>query len=196
MKVKENTLEIRRQAAHILLGLTLVLLIEKELIGWEILTIIVLTGLVLSVLSRKYRIPVIAQLLDYLERAEVRKTTPGKGILFFVLGVLIVVVFFQKEIALAAIMILTLGDSVSHLFGRFFGKIPHPWNDYKLIEGTMLGFVAGTVGAAAFVPLTAAVVGSAVAMVVEGIELRLKRTTVDDNLLIPIIAAVVIYFLV
>jgi dolichol kinase len=189
---ENSSLEIRRQAFHIAFGLFAVLLISYG-IGWEFFLYLLVTGIGVSFLSRKHRLPLISWFLDYFERKDA--TIPGRGALFFVAGILLAVVLFENEIALAAIMILTLGDSVSHIFGRFFGRVRYPWNRYKLIEGTLLGFASGAVGAAAFVTWNEAILASAIAMIVEGFELKFRSQAVDDNLIIPLVAGAVIYVL-
>jgi len=186
---ENSPLEVRRQAFHIGLGLLSIFAITSELVDWKFFLILLIVGIPISIISKKRELPAIAWLLKYFDRKN--EIIPGKGALFFIAGVMLALVLFEKDIALAAIMILTLGDSISHLFGRFFGKVKHPWNQYKLIEGTLLGFVAGAVGAAAFVPWNQALLASAVAMIVEGIELRFRNHSVDDNILIPLVAGIV-----
>ena len=44
-----------------------------------------------------------------------------------------------------AIMILALGDSISHMFGVRFGKTMHPLTDKKFLEGSIAGFGENTV---------------------------------------------------
>jgi len=188
--MSENSpLEVRRQAFHIGLGLLSIFVISSELVDWKFFLILLLVGILVSIISKKRALPGISWFLKYFDRTNER--IPGKGALFFITGVMLALVLFEKDVAMAAIMILTLGDSVSHLFGRFFGKVRNPWNQYKLIEGTLLGFVAGAVGAAAFVPWNQALLASAVAMTVESIELRFRNQSVDDNVLIPLVAGVV-----
>jgi len=89
-------------------------------------------------------------------------------------------------------MIVTFGDSASHLSGKFFGKVKHPLNKYKLLEGTLLGFIAALIGALFFVGWQEAIPAAVVAMVVESLELKFRSKVVDDNLLIPLVAGAVI----
>ncbi|MBN2453915.1 hypothetical protein JXB11_00040 [Candidatus Woesearchaeota archaeon] len=189
---KNSSLEIRRQAFHIAVGLFSVFLISYGLAGWEFFALVAVAGSIVSLISTKRRLPIISWFLAAFERKD---KIPGKGAIFFMVGIALSLLLFEEEIALASVMILTLGDSLSHLFGRFFGKVKHPWNSYKLIEGTLLGFAAGAIGAAAFVPWIEAIIASAIAMTVEGFELRFRSRAVDDNLIIPLVAGAVIYVL-
>ena len=102
---------------------------------------------------------------------------------------------FSKEIALAAIMVLAFGDSISHLAGRYLGRTRNLFNgkSRKLLEGTVAGVFAGFLGALVFVPALEAFLGSLVAMVVEALEFEMNGKSIDDNLLVPLVAGTVMY---
>ncbi|MAG15436.1 hypothetical protein CMO88_00070 [Candidatus Woesearchaeota archaeon] len=185
---KETSLEIRRQIFHAAVGLVSVILIANELVDWKFFLLLLLAGVLLSIFSVKRKLPLISWFLENFER---KNAFPGQGALFLVAGILAAFLLFEKDIALASIMIVTLGDSVSHAFGRLFGKIKHPLNKYKLVEGSLLGFIAAAIGASLFVVWPQAVLASAIAMLVESFELKHRR--VDDNLLIPLVAGAVIF---
>jgi len=185
---KDTSLELRRQAFHIVLGLISVFLIATELVDWKFFFLVMIAGFFIAIFSVKKNLFLISWFLEHFERKDAR--IPGQGALYLVAGILFAVLLFEKDIALAAIMILIFGDSISHVFGKLFGKIRHPLNRYKCIEGSLVGFAAAVIGAAFFVVWTQALVAAAVAMVVESFELKLRR--VDDNLLIPLVAGLVI----
>lgn len=189
---KENALELRRQAFHILLGSFFMLIILGEWVDWRFFLALIVIGAGLSYVSARINIPIIAWFLNKFERTT---AWPGKGALFFVVGTFLVVVLFPKEIAIASILILTFGDSIAHLFGSYFGRINHPLNTLKMIEGTFIGFLAGGFAAAVFVPWQHAMAASATAMFVEGIELKFRKNTIDDNIIIPLVAGVVLWLL-
>ncbi|MFC1769262.1 diacylglycerol/polyprenol kinase family protein [Nanoarchaeota archaeon] len=183
-------LEFRRQVLHIFFGLAIVFSVEWGLIGLLELWIIFLIGLLLSIASMKYRIPIIADFLDYFERDKEKGKFPGQGPLFYVLGSLLALALFERNVALASIIILALGDSISHLVGRFYGRIKHPLNSSKFAEGAVVGVIFATIGAWLYVPLTYALVGSVFGMVAEGFEVKYGWAQVDDNLIIPIVSGV------
>ena len=185
---KSISLELKRQSFHITAGAVSVLLIEKGVVDWKFFLLLLLLGAFISVLSIKVRLPVIAWFLKNFERK--RAKFPGQGALFLAAGILMALLLFEKDIALASITILAVGDSVSHVSGRLFGRVKHPLNKYKLIEGTLIGFVAAAIGASFFVAWPQAMAASAAAMVVEGFELKHRR--IDDNLLIPLVAGLII----
>lgn len=183
-------LEVKRQLLHIFLGAILVFLLNFDLINATIIFIIFIIGLVLSLLSRKFRIPLIYRLLQIFDRKKDIEQFPAKGAVFYLFGVFLVVLIFPKDIAMASIMILALGDSVSRLVGQY-GYLKHPFHSEKFFEGLVAGVIAGFLGALFFVPWLLALIGSIVSMLIEGIDLRIKGFKIDDNLLIPIVAAVV-----
>lgn len=185
--------EFRRQIFHLFFGIVLAMLIWAGVFGIRELWILFVIGMILSIASRKYKIPVIYNLLNYFERNRHIRTFPGQGPIFYVLGSFLALVLFEKDIALAAIVILALGDSVSHIAGRFYGKIPHPLNSRKFLEGSIFGVFFAALGAWIFVPLVHALIGSIIGMTAEGLDIKFGRTQIDDNLLMPLAAGLAIY---
>lgn len=183
-------LEIKRQLIHIFSGIILVLLLNFNLINATILFIIFIIGLILSLSSKKFHIPVIYSFLKIFDRKKDLEELPGKGAIFYVLGTFLVVLIFPKDIAMASIMILALGDSLSRLVGPY-GYLKHPFHNEKFFEGAIAGAIAGFLGALFFVPWILALLGSLVSMLLEGLDLKIKTFKIDDNLLIPLVAAVV-----
>ena len=194
---KINDFELKRQAFHILLGVLLVLLLLYGQINKEIILVITLGGLLLSYIIKKtkIRIPIIHQLLQKFERKNELENFPGKGIIFYLIGVSVALLLFPKEIAMASIMVLALGDSVSHLYGLHFGRIRHPLSKTKFLEGTIAGFVAGFIGALFFLGLFEAFIASLAAMIVEAVEIRIGTDQVDDNLVMPFVAGAAVWII-
>jgi len=99
------------------------------------------------------------------------------------------VLLVRKEIAIAAISYLILGDSVAAIVGKRFGKV-------RVFGKTLEGFFACFIMCLAIgllipgIDLHVAVVGALTASLVELLPIR-----VDDNLRIPLIAAGVMRFL-
>ena len=98
----------------------------------------------------------------------------------------------KKNIAMAAIMILALGDSVSRLVGPY-GYLKHPFHSEKFLEGMIAGAAAGFLGALIFVSWLEALLASIIAMLIESIDLELNNFKIDDNLMIPVVAGGVIW---
>ena len=134
--------------------------------------------------------PFIARMLSLFEREE---TYPGKGAITFFIGVLLSLKLFPFDIAMASILILTFGDSVSHIIGRYWGKTRNPLSKTKLLEGTLAGTLAAFLAALLYVPWTEALVASILALMVEAIEIKVNEKLVDDNISVPLVAGTVIY---
>ncbi len=178
---------------HIIVGLITVTLIYYDHLRPFAIFLLIIVGILLSFLCKRVRIPMVSTFLDHVEREEQRHKFPGKGTIFFFIGVLLSLQLFERNIALASIMVLTFGDSVSHLFGAHFGRLKNIFNgkSKKLLEGTVAGALAGFFGAVFFVPLPEAFFGSAAAMIAEVIKIDFNENTLDDNLIVPLIAGTV-----
>ncbi len=188
----DKKFELRRQIFHVILGITITTLLAFDLIGpWTLLTILSI-GIILSYISLKIRIPLITKLLETFERPG---DHPGKGAICFFIGALLAIKLFPKDIALASIIILSLGDSISHYLGAFYGKIKHPLSDVKFIEGSIAGIIVSFLGALFFVSPLEALVASFFAMLAEAMEIEFHHRIINDNISIPLVAGVSILIL-
>jgi len=193
--------ENQRQVFHILLGIAFIVLIYFDVLTAFRIFVLLIFGIIISLLSKKYKISIVWQLLRKFERPSVMKKFPGKGTIFFFVGVLLVLRLFEKDIALASIIILTFGDSVSHIIGMKFGRIKHPFNGNgkKKLEGTVAGTIVAFLGALIFVHPLLAFLGALTGMGAEALQLQLNNNEVDDNIIVPLVAGTVMllmrYFL-
>ena len=192
-KTKDN-FEIRRQVFHLLFGAVIVMLLKYMLIDEKIILLLIVIGFVVSYISKTRKIPIIYHFLKRFERNEEIKIFPGKGVITYLIGILIVLVIpFSREIALASILVLAFGDSVSHLFGLHYGKTKTLLSDKKFLEGSLAGFVAAFIGAKLFLLWHEAFFASLIAMVFETTGIRFGSTHVDDILFMPFIAAMTVW---
>ena len=187
-------LEIKRQPIHILVGLILISLISNDMLSPLTLLVIILLSIAASIYVKRTKSQTIYNLLKYVEREDDLVGFPGKGLIMYLIGALLAVILFEKDIALAAIIILALGDSFSRLIGPF-GKIKHPFNNTKFLEGVIAGIIAAFLGAILFVKPSEAIIASFFAMMLEGVNLRLGKFKIDDNITIPLIAGGVIWLI-
>jgi len=189
-------MEMRRQLFHATVGIAIVALIYLDVLKWWGLLAILAVGSVLILLSRKYRIPIVYWFLERFERQEVMEIFPGKGSFFFVLGAFVVVLIFDKSIAMASIIICALGDSMSHLVGARMGRVKHPFSNTKFIEGHIVGAIIGALGAMLFVSPLTALVAASIAMFVEGIDIKFRmKWILDDNFIVPLTAGIVMFLI-
>lgn len=191
-----NSLEIKRQILHILVGILSILLLVYNLITPIILFILLIIGIFLSLASLKFRIPVISFFLDNFERSEDKNRLPGRGIIFAVVGSLLALQLFQRDIALASIAILTFADPISHIVGKLFGKTKSFLDKRKNIEGHIAGAIISALFAIFFVPPILAFSGALVAMLFEAIIIEIQKIQLDDNLIIPLAAGTAMFLIV
>ncbi len=180
--------ESLRQVVHLLFGLGIagfIPLFDRE-ITVAILMLAIFAGFILSdALARGYHIPLVSQIIATLER---REAVPGKGALFFALGALFCLIFFETHVVSIALVVLALLDSTTTFFGVRYGRT-RIYNG-KSLEGTLFGIVA-TSG----VLLTLIAPGSS--LLVAGVAGLVELLTpVDDNLIVPVTACLVLTFIV
>jgi dolichol kinase len=185
----KSKLELRRQIAHAFSAVSIALLIKFDLLHTISLFILIIIGIGCSLSVKYQKIPFILHLLRPFERKDHLTQFPGKGAIYLLIGSFMVTIFFPKPIALASIMIMGLGDAVSTLVGTYFGKLKNPLNPIKHLEGTVLAIIIATIGAFNFVPFQMAFLGATFAMAWEIFSIRFLDKTFDDNLIIPLIAA-------
>jgi HAD superfamily phosphoserine phosphatase-like hydrolase len=107
--------------------------------------------------------------------------------IFFAFGILLTLLFFPRQASGAAIAAFALGDSTASIFGGMLGRKTLPYNKGKTLEGSLIGFLFAFLAAAFFVNPIAALLGAAVAMLIESMPLPL-----NDNLLVPLITGFVL----
>jgi len=186
--MKLNKQEVERQLFHLGLGVVIVLLFYFNFLTVLELFIILVVGGILAALASKWKVPGINWFLNKFEREKAR--FPGEGATFYVLGCFLVLGLFPRDIAFASIMILAVGDSFATLIGASIGKRKIK---NKTLEGSLSGFITGFFVALIFVNVSMAFLGTLVAMIFEAFEIKLFKKTVDDNLFIPVIAAIIMY---
>lgn len=185
-----SRLELRRQLFHLLYGPIIVLLHYYDWLSLEILGGIVIGGALMSFMIKKEKMGPVRWLLSHFERDHHMETFPGRGILFFTLGAFISLWLFPSAMAYAGILILSVGDAVTNLIGRRFGRIKTKLNPHKYVEGTLVGVLFSIPIAYYFVPhIAAAISASCIAMFLEMPHIRLFGFDIDDNLTIPVAAS-------
>src|SRR3989344_2552421 len=194
MEKSVNNFELNRQLFHLLLGLGIVALLLYDVIDQQKIFFLVLAGFVLSYLSKRIKIPIIYELLNRFERKEDLKKLPGRGMIFYFIGCYIAL-WFSKDIAMASIMVLALGDSIAPIFGRHYGKTKTFLSKTKFLEGTVAGFIGGFIGALVFLPWQESFFASLAAMIVETIGVNIGAKQVDDNIIVPFVAGATVWIL-
>ena len=181
--------EVLRKGVHLLVGLSIAIaipLVDMQLVLWAFVFAI-FAGFVLSdAISRGYTLPLISRVVLLLERKDVM---PGKGTLYFAIGVFFVLVFFPVQVVIPAIICLAVLDGVATLVGIHYGR--HKIWKSKSLEGTLAGMITTVVALLIMTPLSVplAIAAAFTAGVVE------LLSPVDDNLTIPLSVCIVLTLL-
>lgn len=184
--------EIHRKIIHILLGSTGIVFYYYNLINAFIVLLLLLIAFFSLLILNNVNVKFLSSFVNYLSREHKFK---GIGVLTFGLGVFLAMFLFRKDIALASISILTFGDSMSNLYGRLIGKTPLIWNSLKNAEGTIFAILFSSLIASLFVNPIYALISSTFSLILEGFHLSINKTSVDDNILIPVIAGTILLLL-
>ena len=110
--------------------------------------------------------------------------------IYFALGILLTLLLLPFPANSAAIAIFALGDSAASLVGGAFSGKPLPLNKAKTLEGSLAGLLFAFLAGSVFVAPWVALVGAAVAMLVESLPLPL-----NDNISIPLCTGLVLTLL-
>lgn len=178
--------EVYRKMIHIgfsLLAACYLLFFDRSAMVWTfgVFTGIIVVGEILrmrfSFFTRVYR-----RVFGNVVRKSEEHTFTGAT--FTVFGAFVTVLIFEKSVAVYALLILALGDSLAALVGRRWGR--RPLLD-KTVEGTVTFLLIAILLALTVpgVPRLGAVLGALVATAVE-----LLPSPVNDNLMIPLSAAI------
>ena len=179
--------EFFRKLVHIIFGLGIAALIWfiPESTALPLLMTGTFAGIIFrDALVRGYRIPLVSNLIDNLERENVR---PGKGALYFALSSLFCLVLFPEEIVVPAIITLSVLDGAATLVGYYYGR--HPVFRGKTAEGSLAGVAVAVMFLLPFVPILQAAIVSVLAGLTELI------SPVDDNLTIPVVVCIALTLL-
>ena len=183
-----SRLEFWRKTTHLLFGLLAAFVTWAGIVNP--LTVLLLVPLCLAfvVLAKSGYAPLLSPLCASMEREE-NSHLPGKTAMYFIVSWAVLLWWFPLEIVLASILILSFGDSIGHLVGAAFGRIPTLVNPRKNWEGIVAGFLTAAMAAYLLVPREAAIFGAAVAMGVEALPHRIHGWELPDNFTVPLAAA-------
>jgi dolichol kinase len=181
--------EVLRKVVHFFLGLGIAIaipLFDRQMVLAAFVIAIFVGFIVSDAISRGYTIPLISRILALLERKDV---LPGKGTLYFAIGVFFCLVFFPLTVVVPAVICLAVLDGIATMVGVKFGS--HRIWQGKSLEGTLAGIGATVLFLIVLTPLSPllALVAAITAGVVE------LFSPVDDNLLIPVSVCIVLTLL-
>jgi len=174
---------IKRKFIHLLFGMSLVILLEQNILSSGQLLIIFLAGGAGIILSLLPQLSFLRKIIFHFERDKDHKL-PAVTVWFYLLSSLITVLIFPKPIALAAITNLAIGDSVNALVGYFF-NLPE---GKKTVYASISALIATIIVSLNFVSFSQALIAGIITGTLELIGPSIKGERIDDNLWIPIVA--------
>lgn len=179
--------ELLRKMLHLASGIAFSLLILFDLlIGWHIMALLVFSLPILFYIHNTgKKVPLISYLIIKMGRQD---EFPGKGAFTFVIGSFLVFLIFPKDVAAASILILAVGDAISPLIGKHFGKTKTIFSKRKMIEGFIVGVAFSFLAATLVVGAKSAFFASLIALFAEFWD---ETDFIDDNILIPLVAGLV-----
>ncbi len=177
---------IRRKIIHLFYGFLLVFLLDYQILSRR-LFFYWLIAVLFIVLISPFLPSGIRKIISYFERNKKAKFLVI-GPLLFTLSAFTSWMIFPRNIALAAILNLAIGDSVNALTGSFLQNS----GQKKRLEAAIASFFAVTLITSQYVPLIPAVTGGLVTLALEFSEPKIKGKKIDDNLLIPLFSGLAI----
>ncbi len=180
-------LEVKRQIFHLVLislWLVPILLFPYPLALITFVLVIAINLAVVLKLRPFYQL--FSFLLEHLER-ERNLDRPGIQALYANLGVFLSFLLFG-ELSMFGVIALSVGDSLSTLIGKHFGRHKIFFNGAKSWEGSFAFFLGSFL---AFIFITdhrTALLLSSLSALVEALDLR-----IDDNLVIPLFVSALAY---
>lgn len=176
------TNEMYRKVLHILLGV--VPLAYVGFLGREELLRILGAALIVVLVGEilRMRIPFFTRIYGKLFGMFVRKEENESftAVSITLLGIILTLFLFEKTVAVYALLVMTLGDSIAALVGLRWGRTPL---FDKSVQGTVAFLAVALILAFVTpgVPRMPAVVSAVVATLAE-----LLPSPVNDNLLVPV----------
>jgi len=179
-------LETKRQLVHLSLGLTISFAVYHlmPIIGYLILIPLLIALTFLYIVPKKWPdLRIANHLIIHFERDNDAISCPFKGSIWYCIGImppllLSLANIMPLEVACAIIAVLSVGDSTSTWFGKFFGRIRI---GHKSLEGFLAFFVFGSLSVLLFAQnYQLALIFGFFGAVLEFF------TLIDDNFFIPV----------
>ncbi|MDO8625025.1 MAG: hypothetical protein Q7R47_03000 [Candidatus Diapherotrites archaeon] len=179
--------EIHRQAVHFAVGTLLIILVLATAylgIPQSILVAGLIGFFILAYffIQQKYhtRIRLLHELIKHVTREHEQKEMPAKAAFTLLAGAIITIALFAPLAAITGLCILTFGDTVATLIGKYRGKIELVTN--RTLEGTVAGILISFIALYFFIAPQKAIGIAIVGMLAEYLP-------IDDNIGIPIVGA-------
>lgn len=178
--------EIARKLVHAS-GAGIPVLYLLDLLTWQQIRYVLVGGIAVTVVLEVIRLGFGWDWIVYEKLTREYEQDSVAGYAMYVFSGSLTGLVFEPRVAIPAILMLTLADPISgQLSADELRTVKRP-----LVLATMFGVCAAI--AAIWVPLQAAILGGLAAMVADGVKPIVNGFVVDDNLTIPLYAAVAMY---
>ncbi len=171
--------ELQRKTVHV----TSVLIVIAYFFLPKTVILLILTVLLIIFLELEFvRIDLRLKLPVFQQFYRDKEKDRLAGHVFFIMGAIIAISVFDKNIAMAAILMTTFGDTCAAIFGKRFGRTWIPKLKNRAVEGCMAEFIVDLAIGFMFLDFWLIIVVMAgTATIVETVVNKM-----DDNLLIPL----------
>ncbi|MEM4499781.1 MAG: hypothetical protein QXD62_00300 [Candidatus Woesearchaeota archaeon] len=187
-------MKIVRKIIHILFGCFFSILFYLNLLSSIHVFYLLILSSIISFIHKHKPLPILRELLNVLQKPNENKF-PGKGFIMFLIGILLATRLFPKDIALASIMILTFGDSLSEIFSAICPYPKFSLKKGKSLFGFLISFFASLLTASFFVSPFLAFFGVISAIILELFEIKIEDQILDDNIMIPLVSGTIMFFI-
>ncbi|MFH1055127.1 MAG: hypothetical protein V1744_03410 [Candidatus Altiarchaeota archaeon] len=174
-----DRLELKRQAFHLFNGLaiaTAVYVLKPVISLWILAPLLAALLIMYYVPNVKPGLKLANHLLYHFERREDIKAFPFKGAIYYGIGLIFPILLLDVRYGCAVILIFSVGDCFSTLFGRKYGR---KRIGGKSLEGAVAFLLTSWPSASVLVNPTHALVLALVGSVVE------LSDFIDDNITVP-----------
>ena len=187
--MSELTFEIKRKFFHVaMLGYILIYALILNTIGSKAVGLlslgIILVGFIILEyyrINKKLKIPIFGKLW----KKEEKKIWGGE--MYYMIGIIIVLLFFDFKIALASVFMLAFGDAVATIVGLTFGTTKLKTKKRKTLEGSAAELITDLI--VGYVILRSWVL--VIPMAITATLAEIYSNKIDDNLTVPIVSGIV-----
>ncbi|WP_049969306.1 diacylglycerol/polyprenol kinase family protein [Haladaptatus cibarius] len=178
--------EIKRRLVHVS-GTGFPALYLLDLVTWHELRLLLVLGSLVALVLEIIRLYIGLDwnIYDELTREYEQDNLAGYALYFF--GMTVTAWAFQPEIAIPAMLMLTIADPISGLLGS--GELGVKATHTLLATFAVCVAIASIFG----LPVPAAILGAIAATLADGVKPVIAGYVIDDNLTIPIGAGVAIF---
>ncbi|MFH1125735.1 MAG: hypothetical protein V1703_01300 [Candidatus Altiarchaeota archaeon] len=187
----DKQLEVRRQLFHLVLGSTIavaVWLLKPHFGNIILVPLLISISILLAAPKIAPKSIISNHLLNHFERKEDLETFPYKGAVYYGIGIIFPIIMLPLELACVVILILSIGDAISTLFGKFYGRVRI---GDKSLEGALAFILSSFIGSLIFLSLTGNMDLKMVAFELSVIGSLIElQAVINDNVAVPLFLSI------